>query len=131
MAIRDMADTQETQDGVCHFYLEGVEVHRGELHAVFRCYWEGKELVSIGIKKGKNIKIKEYVYLTVVDIEKVADQVLILHNPPRSSAKVSIMIDGAPAPGCPPVMTVKVGQNVTVQSMRRALEAGGVNVRRH
>ena len=121
----------DTQDGIAHFFLEGIEKHKGELHAVFRCYCEGVEKCSIGIKKGKNIKIKEYIHLTVVDIEKVADQVLILHNPPRSSAKVSIMIDGAPAPGCAPVMTVKVGQNITVQSMKRALEVGGVNVRRH
>lgn len=121
----------DNQNGMAHFFLEGVEMHKSELHAVFRCFWEGKEKCSIGIPKGKNIKIKEYVHLTVVDIEKVPDQVVLVRDPPRSSAKVRLLMDGAPVPGYPEIMTVKEGQTLSVQSARRVLEVSGVkNVKR-
>jgi hypothetical protein len=122
-----------TQDGVAHFALEGVELHRGELHAVFRTIWEGNEIGSIGVRKGKSLRMRDYIHMTVMEINLVKDEgVLILADPPRSSAVVKILMDGLPVPGYPPFMTVKVGQILTIQSMKRKLEVLGVrNVIRH
>jgi hypothetical protein len=124
---------QPSMDGVAIFFLEGVELFRGELHAVFRTFWEGKEIGSIGVKKGKSLHMRDYVHITVMEINLVKDEgVLILADPPRSSAVVKILMDGGPVPGYPPFMTVKVGQTLTIQSTKRKLEALGVrNVRRH
>jgi hypothetical protein len=122
-----------TPDGVAQFVLIEVDLHRGELHAVFRTFWEGQQRSDFGVKKGKSISMKEYVKLTVMEINQVKDEgVLILADPPRSSVVVKILMDGAPVPGYPPFMTVKVGQILTIQSMKRKLEALGVrNVIRH
>lgn len=126
--MTDAAQTPEkTMDGVAQFYLEGVELHRGKWYAVFRTFWEGKEAGSIGVEVGKHIKMGEYVHLTVIDVHKVGNAgLLVLNDPPRSSARVKLLMDGAPVPGYPEIMEVKVGQTLTVQSIKRVLQAGGI-----
>jgi len=123
----NMTDAQANQDGVAHFHLLEVDLHRGELHAVFRTWWEGRQCSDFGVKKDKSISMKDYVKLTVVEINKVENEgLLLLPDPPRSSAKIKLLMDNAPVPGYPEVMTIKVGQTLTVQSTKRALEAAGI-----
>ena len=127
-----MADNQKTQDGVGHFYLHELDLHHGEMYAVFKTFWEGRELGDIGVRKDGSIAMKEYVKLTVIEINKVEDNLLVLKNPPRSNAKIKLLVDDALVLGCPEIITVNVGQTLTVQSMKRALEASGLKkVRKH
>lgn len=119
-------NTAATQDGMAHFYLIETDLHRGEMYAVFKTIWEGREMGDIGVRKDGSIAMKEYVKITVIEINKIENGLLVLKNPPRSNVKIKLKVDGGPVPGYPEVITVKVGQTLTVQSTKRALEASGL-----